>query len=97
MKSGLRFRGDILTIRKLKFIDVQFKGKNHYVKLAEFRIKEHSGYLLFKGVHSTDDIYVCAIAENRRNVLRELMTEVMDRLHWTSKVSLVNSSNKVKR
>lgn len=58
-----------------------------YATLEELKIKEHSGYALFK-TREGEIIYIAVIELDRRNVVRKLRTKIWRKIHWTSRLLL---------
>lgn len=62
-----------------------------YVTLQELKIKEHTGYALFKvnTINTKNDfIYIAVVELNRKKVARKLRHNIWRRIHWTSRLIL---------
>lgn len=62
-----------------------------YATLQELKIKERTGYALFKvnTINTKNDfIYIAVIELNREKVVRKLCHKIWRRIHWTSRLIL---------
>lgn len=81
---------DFKVLRKLKILDIRFKEQDRFVRIQEIKILEHSGYLLFESFDKTTNMYISTMGNNRKEILKNLVEQMLNKLEWSSKVNLMN-------
>ena len=81
------------TLKKISNTRLQFKSKQGYFTLKEFRITENSGYALF--VNKDEELYFTVInTEGRRFVATELVSTILRAVFWTSIIDIGRADTK---
>lgn len=79
----------INTLKKLNHVEVHFKSDEGYFLLSEIKIKERTGYALFKNIRDPKvTVYITVIAPTRKEVVRQLTNKILDKLFWTSRLDM---------